>query len=121
MPKIHVDFENMLEGRKAVEALRGMGYKDAHLDVVDRFFDEISEEISTAGAAAGPCLSALVLRPKGTLPGSLKGPLVAVDPMVSGMGRFSEVAELSTRLRVTVDPDKVDEVKNMLKNMGGVV
>lgn len=120
MGKINVDFERMVEARKAVDYLRSQGYKDAHLDAADRFLGEYSEEINFVGSNA-LSLSALVLKSKGYLYSPDKGPLIAADPMVSGMGTCEEMGNANTRLRVSVEDDKAEEIKNILKQMGGTV
>lgn len=121
MPRIYVDFESLKEARKAVEALKGMGYPDAHLDAVDRLFDEYAQELTDGGIPAGPSISAMTRPPRNKISGLAKGPVMQVDPMITGMGGLSEIGALNTRLRVTVGLEKVNEIKNMLKGMGGVV
>jgi endo-alpha-1,4-polygalactosaminidase (GH114 family) len=52
MAVLCMDFENMLDAGKALTKLKEMGYKKAYLDMVDKFHEEYSEEISVVGNAA---------------------------------------------------------------------
>ncbi|MDF2522672.1 MAG: hypothetical protein K0R31_313 [Clostridiales bacterium] len=122
MPKIEVCFKKMLDARKAVLALKEMGYKDAHLDALDNVFSEYSEEINVAGTDTGPSLSALVLNSGGRLDDVGRASLIAASPMVSGMGSFEQISEnLKVRLIVKVEDDKMDEIRNTLKEYGASV
>ncbi len=122
MPKLHAHFQNMLSARKAVEALKGMGYRDAHLDAAEKFLEEYSEEINFAGSRSAPSLSALIMRSNAHLFNIDKGPLMASDPMVSGIGCFKEISgSISTKLAVTVDDEKMEQIKTFLAESGGFV
>lgn len=120
MPKIQAYFRKMLDANKAVESLNAHGYKGAHLDSVDDFMDEYSEEINFAGSETGPSLSALVLKSGRYIDNVGKAPLTAASPMVSGIGSFEHISDsLNTRLIVNVEESKVEDVKKLLKDMGG--
>lgn len=119
MPKVEVCFKNMLNARKAVGALKKMGYKDAHLDAMDNFFTEYSEEINSAGSENGSSLSSLVLNSGRTVDDIGKASLIAANPMVSGIGTFEQIADnLKVRLIVNVDEEKVDSVRQTLREYG---
>ncbi|MDP4094743.1 MAG: hypothetical protein Q8920_15470 [Bacillota bacterium] len=119
MPKIFADFARMVEARKTVEELKKMGYKDAHLDMAEKFSNEFASEINAPGTSRAVSLSALVLKSNGHIYNVGKAPLLAADPMVSGSGHFEETADLNARLRVTVDDDKLDEIREILSKAGG--
>lgn len=122
MPKIEVCFKKMLDAKKAVGALREMGYKNAHLDAVDNVFSEYSEEITFTGTTTVASLSALILNPGGRLDDLGKAPLIAASPMISGFGSFEHVADnLRTRLIVKVEDDKLEEVRQTLREYGASV
>lgn len=121
MPRICADFGNMIDARKTVEKLRNMGFKDACLDVVDRFTDEFAGEINIAGSENGVSLSALVMKSAGHLFNVSKAPMLAADPMASGLGVYEEIGDFNTRLRVSVDDTKIDDVKKLLIESGARV
>lgn len=120
MAKLDVVFERMIDGRKAVEELKKMGYR-AHLDMIDNYVNEYSEEINFAGSRNSPSLSALVLKSDGHILNIDKGPLVASSPLVSGVGAYMESIGTSIRLIVNVDDSKIEEVKSILRSGGGNV
>lgn len=111
----------MSDARKAVEVLRNMGYKNAHLDMIEKTFDEHSLELSTITVKKIPSLSALVSKSKGYIFDCAKGSILAADPIVSGTCSCKETINVSTRLLVSVDADKEDEVKSILNQYGGCV
>jgi hypothetical protein len=120
MSKVHANFQQMLQARKAVQALRDMGYVNAHLDAVEKFFDEHATEINVPGTHNAPSLSALVLKSRGQMYDIGKGPLMAANPYVSGVGSYNELSDDSnTRLIVSVEDDKYDEVKKLITELGG--
>ncbi|MCX8128645.1 MAG: hypothetical protein N3I35_00905 [Clostridia bacterium] len=121
MTNISAVFEKMGEGKKAVDALRETGYKRAYLDMVDNYLSEYSSEINFAGTRSAPSLSALVLKSDGHILNIDKGPLVASNPMVSGIGAYREMADAGTRLIVHVEDEKVEEVKKLIRSYGGKI
>lgn len=121
MPKIRAFFERMSDAKKAAQTLKNMGYKDAQLDMIDRYNEEYSEEINFAGNENAPSLSALVLRSRGHSFDAGKAPLMSANPMVSGMGTYEEIYDLGTQLLVSAEEGKFDEVKKIIAELGGMV
>jgi hypothetical protein len=120
MASLHAIFERMIDGRKAVEELKKLGCK-AHLDLVDNYLHEYSEEINFAGATNAPSLSALVLKSDGHITSIDKGPLVASSPIVSGLGSYRDMESPGTRLIVKFEEGKDEEIKSIIRNLGGSV
>jgi len=121
MPKIRAFFDKMSEARKAAQMLKSMGFNDAHLDMMDSYNEEYSEETNSAGTEKATSLSALVLNSKGYTNSIRKAPLLSAQPMVSGMGLYEEIYDISTQLLVSAEEGKVDEVKKIIREAGGRV
>ena len=121
MSKIYAHFERILDARKATDALKNKGYT-AYLDAPEKNFEEYAEEINFAGSKNASSLSSLVLKSGGSINNIFKAPLVAADPMVSGMGSYTDIAEnLKTRLIVNAEHGSEIEVYNVIKEFGGSV
>jgi len=119
MPKIHADFTRMIEARKAVQKLKEMGFINAHLDIIEKFAAEGAEEINFAGSSNAVSLSSLVLKSNGHIVNVGKAPALASNPIVSGLGPSEESKDISTRLYVTVDEEKLESIKKFLEQAGG--
>ena len=121
MPKIRAFFDKMSEARKAAQMLKSMGFNDAHLDMMDRYNndEEYSEETNPAGTEKAINLSALVLNSKGYTNSIRKAPLLSAQPMVSGMGLYEEIYDISAQLLVSAEEGKIDEVKKSVMEAGG--
>ncbi|MCX7710033.1 MAG: hypothetical protein N2484_09295 [Clostridia bacterium] len=120
MSKIHASFSRMIDAKKALDTIKDKGLGNGYLDAVDGFFEEYSEEINFAGTQAAPSLSGLVLRSRGNIVNIDKAPLVAANPMVSGMGTYQDLADsVKARLTLTIDDANEKEVKALLQEMGG--
>ena len=119
MQKIDVYFEKMSQARKAVEKLKSMGYRNAYLDINDRNQTEFSAEINPAGSQNAMSLSSLVLKSKGFRNDASKGPLMASNPMVSGIGPVDDMADPGARLSVSVEDENAGIIRKLLMDMGG--
>jgi len=122
MPRIYVDYEDMLSANNAVKALRENGFKDAHLDAMDNFSYEFGEDLSPMRARRLGSLSSLVLKSRRYAYDTGKGPLIAASPMVSGIGSSEGTApHSSTRMSVNVDDKRMEEFKNVIGKFGGEI
>jgi hypothetical protein len=120
MPRLTVKFEKMADAANAVKALKDLGGVNSWLDAADGYSTEFASEYSIPGADSAPSLSGLVLRSGGYAPRMTKGPLLAADPMVSGMGDRDDAARNhSTRLVVSAPEDKLEAVRKILAELGG--
>ena len=121
MKKFHVDFESMLDARKALSALKEKGYQKVHLDMLENYMEEYSAEINVPGTVSAPSLSALVLKSRSFNQDASKAPLIAANPMVSGVGSYCELAgNPAVRLVVTVEDEKLDEVNGIIRSFESV-
>jgi hypothetical protein len=119
MPRISACFEKMSEAKKAVEALKLMGYKNSYLDMHDSFMEEYSADINAAGTEAGPSLSALVQNSGSRLRYPAKAPLTAADPAVSGLGCYEDAFSVGTRLVVGVETGNAEAAERVIREYGG--
>ncbi len=114
-------FQSIYDAQKTYNQLKKQGYKNAALDIIDRFpknTDQIRENV--LGGDEGS-LSALVLKP-GEGEFSMEArPMLAADPHVSGMAGFSEIADANIMVSVTVEEGEEDIVKKQIQDNGGEV
>lgn len=121
MPKIFAKFERMAEAKAAVDKLRSMGFKGAYMDMSDKMLDEYSEELNPPGTEIGTSLSALVMNSTGVPHDASIAPLLAASPMVSGIGTFREIADQNSQLCVIAEEEKIEEIKQILRLLGGKI
>ncbi len=122
MERISAIFQRIIDGRKAIEKLKSVGYKNARLDIVDTSLEEYSNEINISSFRAAPSLSALVYKTETHILSNNKSPLVASNSMVSGLSSSEEIHNISTRLVVDIDDkQEPDEIKNLIRNLGGII
>ena len=119
--KIRANFGKMLDAQDAVRALRSLGYKGVHLDMIDKTYNEASEELIAEDTSSAIDLSALVLNMDLHSYDIDKAPLLAADPMASGVGSFREIAGSSTHLVANIEDTKADEVKSIIRDYGGII
>jgi len=121
MAKIRATFRQMSDARKTVQKLKEIGYKDAHLDMMDTYLEEYSEEIKSPGTENALNVSALVMNSSGFSRGTGKAFLSSLDPMASGFCVHEEMFCIGARLFVSPEENKIDEVKRIISEYGGVV
>ena len=118
MTTYRMDFESLYEARKALAKLKEFGFNNSYLDVVENYNEEFAEEININIPQNVPCYSSAILRSgrnKATLE---KAPLVANNPLVSGVGSLCELAgNRAASLFVTIQSEKLEEIKNILKDL----
>ena len=120
MPKLSAKFDKMADASGAVKALRQLGITKAWLDASDGYSSEFAAEPTVPGTDNAPSLSGLVLRSGGYAARVDKGPLLAADPMVSGMeSREDRAKNHSTRLISLIPDDQLDAAKKIIRDMGG--
>ncbi|OOM67983.1 hypothetical protein [Clostridium sp. BL-8] len=112
--KIEGYFSGIKAASEAVEALKKVGITDSVVDIKD---DHAAVSApSKLGAGRNPInLSDLVL----TNDKHDSGPLAAASPMVSGYGRFEEIADANYRVIVNVDGPNEEKAKQIINKMGG--
>lgn len=120
MAKVTARFEKMVDASNAVKMLKRIGVTNTWLDAMDDFSGEFAAEFNVPGMDNAPSLSGLVLNSGGYAARADKGPLLAADPMVSGMEPREETARNhSTRLVANVPNEQIDAVKRVISDMDG--
>lgn len=118
--KIEGYFSGIKAANEAVEALKKVGIKDAVADINDHYTGVNNPGKNNPGTDSGSgSLSSYVLRSDDYSSDPRLGPMVAASPMVSGMGRFEEIADVNYRVIVNTDDRNGEKVKQMINKMGG--
>lgn len=89
--------------------------------IIGGFFGNLNIQINLAGTETGESLSGLVLGSNSDSVTMDRRPLTSASPMVSGMGRFDEVADVSYKVVVETSEDQTEKVRQILQNMGGTL
>jgi hypothetical protein len=120
LPGISARFEKMADASGALKMLKQMGVSYSSLDAMDDFSSEFAAEFNAAGTDNGPSLSGLVMRSGGYAERIDKSPLLAADPLVSGMETRDDCARNhSTRLIANVPEELLEASKKIISDMGG--
>jgi hypothetical protein len=117
--KIEGYFANIKTGNEAVSKLKEAGFKKAVVDINDHYIDDRNVETNLAGTEMSTSLSGLVLESDSGGIGKGKSPLNAASPMVSGMAGFEEIADVNCKVIVEADDSNSDQVKKIIRDMGG--
>lgn len=112
-------FHTLKEAQQTAKGLRQQGYSGVSVDIVDKFNDGRNAERNSPLGPAVLSLSSLVLSSGDSITSPELGPLLAADPMVSGMGGFEEIADANYMLTVVTNEERVDEVRQFIKNNNG--
>lgn len=120
MIKLRVNFEDMLKAKKAAEALKQLGYTDAHLDAADPFQEEYAEEL---GAMSGLQSS----RFTGNIATTGFGQQIHKSPRIPNGGSGEDYGSLSrarggihARLIVSIPEENSNEVLRFLDRSGAI-
>ncbi len=118
--KIEGYFSGIKAANEAVETLKKVGITDAVADINEHYtgVDNPGGNTPTTDSSTGS-LSSYVLRSDEGLSDSRLGPMAAASPMVSGMGRFEEIADANYRVIVNVDGPNEEKAKQIINKMGG--
>jgi hypothetical protein len=93
-------FGKIKNAKSAVEKLKGIGIKEAFVDVNDHYAEHRNLHIRLSGTETSVSLTGLVLELTATKIDRDKSPLTASSPMVSGYGNFEEVADVNCKIVV---------------------
>lgn len=119
--QVEAYFKSIKRANDTVNRFKVLGFNKVYSDIKDNSSTELNVRTNHAGTESSGSNSGLVLKSQGYAstddPG--KSPLEAASPMVSGMGGFEEIADFNCKVVVEVDSNNVNEVKNILSNMGG--
>lgn len=112
-------FTKIKVANDTVEKLKNSGYKEAFVDLNDHYNEDRNVQANLPGTETSVSLSGLVLK-SGTYGITRdKAPLTASSPMVSGFGRFEEIADVNCKVIVKVGEADADKAKQIIREMGG--
>ncbi|MHC1685504.1 MAG: hypothetical protein AB6733_21595 [Clostridiaceae bacterium] len=116
--KLEGYFGNIKKANETVAKLNSQGFKGAFVDINEHDNNAYSQN-GIVGTRDVTSQTEAVLG-NSTIAGErVSSPLAAASPMVSGMGRFEEVADINCKVVVEVsDGDKV-KAESIIKSMDG--
>ncbi|MBC2581340.1 hypothetical protein [Clostridium sp. DJ247] len=119
--KIEAFFSGIKNANEAVSKLKGEGFKNAVADINDHFVDFTNNDAESKfpGSEHVTNQSFLVLNSGQRADDPSQRPLDAASPMVSGMGKFEEIADVNYKVIVNVEANEEDRAKQILKELGG--
>jgi hypothetical protein len=114
-------FKSVYGAQRAQNDLKKQGFKNAKMDIIDRFPKNADKHMDNVIGSSEGSLSSLVLKPEeGTISMELRS-AYAADPNVSGMGRFSEVADANILVSVTVEDGDEESCKKIIQDNDGEI
>jgi hypothetical protein len=118
--KIEGYFSGIKAANEAVDTLKRAGIKDAVADINEHYTGNTNPGKNLPGTASSTnSLANYVLTSDSPLGDPMLGPLAAASPMVSGYGRFEEIADVNYRVIVNVDDQNAEKAKQIIAKMGG--
>lgn len=117
--KIEGYFSSMKNANETAAKLKDKGFDKVFVDMNDHYIENRNVEINVPGTETAASLTGLVMESDAQGIGMRKGPLAAASPMVSGMGGFEEIADVSCKVVVEADESSKDRVKQVIREMGG--
>lgn len=117
--KIEGYFSGIKAANETVETLRKIGIKDAVVDINDHYTNDNSGQNRPGTDSSTNSLANFVLSNDNTSVDPSRGPLAAASPMVSGYGRFEEIADVNYKVIVNTDNKNVERAKQIMAKMGG--
>ncbi len=116
--KIEGFFSRVKDGNDAVKKLKVMGFK-AFVDINDHYVDDRNVQTNLPGTEESVSLSGLVLESDAVGAARDKSPLNAASPMVSGYGKFEEIADVNCKIVVEAGKKDSNKVKKAIQDAGG--
>jgi hypothetical protein len=114
MPIYRIDFDSMLEGKEALKKLKDLGYRKIYLDMVEKYNEEYSEELTAESPVNTPNLSSALLQSGKSKVNLEKSSLAASNPFVNGVGSLCELdGNKAISLYITYDTNQLEELKSM--------
>lgn len=117
--KIEAYFASTETANKAVEKLKASGFKDAFVDMNEHYNENRNVQTNLPGTESSVSLSGLVLESGAHGAQRDKAPLDAASPMVSGMGRFDEIADVNCKVIVETGEGDANKIRQILRDAGG--
>jgi hypothetical protein len=118
--KIEGYFSGIKAANEAVDTLKRAGIKDAVADINEHYTGNTNpgKNLPTTASSTNS-LANYVLTSDSPLGDPMYGPLKAASPMVSGYGRFEEIADVNYRVIVNVENQDAERAKQIIAKMGG--
>ncbi|HEX2927865.1 MAG TPA: hypothetical protein VHP38_16680 [Ruminiclostridium sp.] len=118
--KIEAHFSNIKSAKEAAEKLKQSGFMDATVDVNQVNNNNRNLQTNITGTEPAASLSGLVLGETHRSDVSMdSSPLSAASPMVSGIGRYDEIASVKCKLAVEAAEADSEPIKRIISDMGG--
>ena len=118
---IEAYFDEMKTAHEAVKKLKESGFDKAYVDLNDHYIDDRNVKTNLPGTDTSASLSGLVLESDSDGIGRDKAPLNAASPMVSGYGRFEEIADVACKVIIETDEKLKEKVKSIISGLGGTL
>lgn len=112
-------FRDMKAANQAVEKLKEIGVEKAFVDINDHYDDDRNVETNNPGTEMSTSLSGLVLESDSDGIIRDKAALNTASPMVSGMGRFEEIAGVACSVFAEADDANMSRIEQVVKELGG--
>ncbi|HEY9061697.1 MAG TPA: hypothetical protein VIO64_14485 [Pseudobacteroides sp.] len=117
--KIEGYFSNIKTANETVAKLKEAGFNKVVVDMNEHYRDDRNVETNLPGTETSVSLSGLVLESGAYGEIRDKAPLVAASPMVSGIGKFEEVADANCKVIAESNEGQEDKAKQIIRDMGG--
>lgn len=111
-------FSKLKRAKETVDKLKDKGFK-AHVDMNDHYIEDRNVRTNLPGTETSVSLSGLILESDSHTTAGDKAPLNASSPMVSGYGKFEEVADVNCQVIADIEEKDAENVKQIIKEMGG--
>ncbi|ATW24317.1 hypothetical protein [Candidatus Formimonas warabiya] len=117
--KVTAYFNTFKAAQDTMDDLKNAGFSGAYLDLNDQITDMDTQINQPGTASSNNSLASLVLKSGSPAVSFNRAPLMAANPMVSGMGDFEEIFSVRCRLIVETDRENTAQVKEIIKNREG--
>jgi hypothetical protein len=118
--KLEGYFSGIKAANDAVETLKRAGITDAAADINEHYTGNNNPGINLPTTASSTnSLANYVLTSDIPLGDPMLGPMAAVSPMVSGYGKFEEIADVNYKVIVNADDSNAEKAKQIIVKMGG--
>jgi hypothetical protein len=118
--KIEAHFSNIKSAVETARKLKQSGIKEVTTDINEVNNNTRNLQTNTTGTEPAASLSGLVLGETHRSGVSMdSSPLSAASPMVSGIGRYDEIASVKSKLKVEAAESDLNMIKQIITEMGG--
>ncbi|AQR94970.1 MULTISPECIES: hypothetical protein [Clostridium] len=118
--KLEGYFSGIKAANDAVETLKRAGITDAAADINEHYTGNNNPGTNLPTTASSTnSLANYVLTSDSPLGDPMLGPMAAASPMVSGYGKFEEIADVNYKVIVNADDQNAEKAKQIIVKMGG--